>query len=228
MSPLMSFCVPQFRCSRSHAFAVFALATVLWCGIAEVRAGLVINAQQVGADVVATLTGSFNTAVASVGTTDYFQNPPVVIGGDGFNSGFFFSNAFASGRVWEASNVSAPFPTFGSGGLIETAASSSSISANNLWFQFQNFESALLGVLTVAQAYNGSSLNDSMTFANKTMPQLGLGNYGSYVFTFGSGGTTDTVTVNLINPVPEPATYAMALAGLACGGFSMWRRRKRA
>ncbi|MFM9024116.1 MAG: PEP-CTERM sorting domain-containing protein [Planctomycetaceae bacterium] len=27
-------------------------------------------------------------------------------------------------------------------------------------------------------------------------------------------------------PVPEPSTYAMALAGLACGGFSMWRRRK--
>ena len=28
--------------------------------------------------------------------------------------------------------------------------------------------------------------------------------------------------------VPEPSTYAMALAGLACGGFSMWRRRKQA
>lgn len=28
--------------------------------------------------------------------------------------------------------------------------------------------------------------------------------------------------------VPELSTYAMALAGLACGGFSMWRRRKRA
>lgn len=28
--------------------------------------------------------------------------------------------------------------------------------------------------------------------------------------------------------VPEPSTYAMALAGLACGGFPMWRRRKRA
>ena len=28
--------------------------------------------------------------------------------------------------------------------------------------------------------------------------------------------------------VPEPSTYAMALAGIACGGFSMWRRRKRA
>jgi sugar lactone lactonase YvrE len=28
--------------------------------------------------------------------------------------------------------------------------------------------------------------------------------------------------------VPEPSTYAMALAGLACGGCSMFRRRKRA
>ena len=28
--------------------------------------------------------------------------------------------------------------------------------------------------------------------------------------------------------VPEPSTYAMALAGLACGGYTMFRRRKRA
>ncbi|MFM8433981.1 MAG: PEP-CTERM sorting domain-containing protein, partial [Planctomycetia bacterium] len=27
---------------------------------------------------------------------------------------------------------------------------------------------------------------------------------------------------------PEPSTVAMALAGLACGGFSMWRGWKRA
>jgi autotransporter-associated beta strand protein/T5SS/PEP-CTERM-associated repeat protein len=29
-------------------------------------------------------------------------------------------------------------------------------------------------------------------------------------------------------PVPEPSSYAMALAGLACGGYSLFRRRKRA
>ena len=29
-----------------------------------------------------------------------------------------------------------------------------------------------------------------------------------------------------ITAVPEPSTYAMALAGIACGGFSLWRRRK--
>ncbi|MFM8494833.1 MAG: PEP-CTERM sorting domain-containing protein, partial [Planctomycetia bacterium] len=31
-----------------------------------------------------------------------------------------------------------------------------------------------------------------------------------------------------VNAVPEPSTAAMALAGIACGGFSMWRRRTRA
>jgi hypothetical protein len=31
-----------------------------------------------------------------------------------------------------------------------------------------------------------------------------------------------------LTAVPEPSTYAMAFVGLACGGFSMWRRRKRA
>ena len=41
---------------------------------------------------------------------------------------------------------------------------------------------------------------------------------------------SDVYGFRLASPVavPEPATYAMALAGLACGGFSMWRRCKRA
>ena len=32
----------------------------------------------------------------------------------------------------------------------------------------------------------------------------------------------------LAAPVPEPSTYAMALAGLACGGYSLFRRRMQA
>ena len=40
----------------------------------------------------------------------------------------------------------------------------------------------------------------------------------------------DNVGFRLASPVavPEPSTYAMALAGLACGGYTMFRRRKRA
>lgn len=38
---------------------------------------------------------------------------------------------------------------------------------------------------------------------------------------FGPAGYATVVSV------PEPSTYCMALAGIACGGFSIWRRRKR-
>jgi autotransporter-associated beta strand protein len=43
----------------------------------------------------------------------------------------------------------------------------------------------------------------------------------------GQSATFNPVT-GFITVVPEPSTYAMALAGLACGGYAMFRRRKRA
>jgi sulfatase modifying factor 1 len=36
----------------------------------------------------------------------------------------------------------------------------------------------------------------------------------------------NNIGFRLVAPVPEPSTYAMALAGLACGGFSLFRRRR--
>lgn len=48
--------------------------------------------------------------------------------------------------------------------------------------------------------------------------------------TFNPSNDANYLGFRLASPVavPEPATYAMALAGIACGGFLMWRRRKRA
>jgi sulfatase modifying factor 1 len=51
----------------------------------------------------------------------------------------------------------------------------------------------------------------------------------SYRFTTDpSGGLNSNGGFRLASPVavPEPSTYAMALAGLACGGYSLFRRRK--
>ena len=31
-----------------------------------------------------------------------------------------------------------------------------------------------------------------------------------------------------VNPVPEPSTWVMGLAGIACGGWQVFRRRKQA
>ncbi len=37
---------------------------------------------------------------------------------------------------------------------------------------------------------------------------------------------TFNATTGYVSVVPEPSTYAMALAGLACGGWQMWRRHR--
>ena len=46
---------------------------------------------------------------------------------------------------------------------------------------------------------------------------------------FASRASVNQVGNNLVlhvAPVPEPSTYAMALAGIACGGYSLFRRRR--
>ena len=48
-------------------------------------------------------------------------------------------------------------------------------------------------------------------------------NYLSVADFSGSSVTLDNITINGTVPVPEPSTYAMALTGLACGGYMMFR-----
>ena len=63
--------------------------------------------------------------------------------------------------------------------------------------------------------------------------EIGSNRIGEYTT---SGGTVNAALVTglstpynfTIATVPEPSTYAMALAGLACGGYVVFRRRKRA
>jgi hypothetical protein len=46
---------------------------------------------------------------------------------------------------------------------------------------------------------------------------------------YGQGSYLPTAAVSAtVTAVPEPSTYAIALAGLACGGYLVRRRRKRA
>lgn len=92
---------------------------------------------------------------------------------------------------------------------------------------------------TVVDATTNSVTLDT----NTTNTVGGLGQYVTGTFT--ANGATQVFTLDgdptggdfskspLINAfqlraVPEPSTYAMALAGVACGSYSMWRRQKRA
>ena len=66
------------------------------------------------------------------------------------------------------------------------------------------------------QAGNYGWLNTTWTASTGQFQVLG----GAYESVIGS----DIVTP--VTALPEPSTYAMALAGLACGGYSLFRRRR--
>ena len=50
--------------------------------------------------------------------------------------------------------------------------------------------------------------------------RYGVGNLNATDSSFAGGMKVDVVAV------PEPTAYALALAGLACGGCARWRRRR--
>jgi hypothetical protein len=90
----------------------------------------------------------------------------------------------------------------------------------------------LIGV--TAAAANNVTLDSNLTDSAGGLGQFVIGTFTadgvsqSIDFTAASGGSGPLINAFQVRAVPEPTTYAMALAGLACGGFSMWRRRKRA
>jgi hypothetical protein len=53
--------------------------------------------------------------------------------------------------------------------------------------------------------------NNTPNYANSQGPPV---SYAAFAMSFG------------VETVPEPSTYCMALAGLACGGYSLFRRRR--
>ena len=63
-------------------------------------------------------------------------------------------------------------------------------------------------------ARGGSWFNDASTLSSSNR------------FTGDPSFGDSSVGFRLANPVPEPSTLVMGLAGIACGGWQMWRRRR--
>jgi len=74
----------------------------------------------------------------------------------------------------------------------------------------------------------------SSPYAGLTFGAIGAGGYGADAWVSDWNTPSDPNRQRLVfyqntgvlAVVPEPSTYAMALAGLACGGWQMMRRRR--
>ena len=169
-------------------------------------AGIVVNISEVGSDVVATATGSFDLSAVNY----LFDDPPEVysymwleydaltFGGTG--QSYYSADTFV-GSGSDMGSGDQVLATSSNEGLILGAYSS--------------------GTLLLGTGYvSGAAINREMTFADASLSSLGL-NEGSYTWTYTTGGNTDTYTM-VVGAVPEPATFAFI--GVFGGGLLAVRR----
>jgi hypothetical protein len=179
------------------AFSALALSIA-----GNANAALTIVIEQSGADVIATTSGSFNTAGLTSGGS--LMTPGLIAPSNGGFATTFSTKQIFTGLTGPAS--------FGSGGLTGSFNNSGDgiiISAPDGWFGAPvGFVSGALSAVT--------------TFENATFASLGL-TAGSYVYT----APNDTVTIKigaLTAAVPEPASWALMIGGFGLAGAAMRRR----
>jgi len=137
------------------------------------------------------------------------SDPGNTLGG-GVNQANFFNNVYS---VTQSSSLLS-----GQNYLTDVGAFTTSPSAYGTLDQSGNvFEWNDLTGTIGNRGFRGGSWYDG-AFSSSSSARFG--NYEPEAHNFNVG-------FRLAAPVPEPSTYCMALAGLACGGYSIFRRRKR-
>ena len=188
--------------SNSKSVLIAGLVAVgVGVAAAPANAAFTLYLQQVGSDVVATGSGTIDTAGLTFfdngGDTAAFEPDAAVASGGpttfadaDIYEGFTGPTTFGSGDN--------TFPTSGSGDAVSVIGSA--------------------GQLFLPAGYvSGTALSDTDTYANQTFATLGF-TPGTYTYTFGSGANADSFVVT---SAPEPALSVLALAGLG-----LLRRRR--
>ena len=171
--------INSIRGHKIFPLAVIACCVILAAGRPVARAGYIEDIQEVGSDVVATGSGSINTAAFTGPATTGEQstlNPSTglaIVGGPPLGSGanIYFGSVAGPGSFGSGGGV---FPTTSSGDLVGIADPSS--------------------VIVPVGYVSGSSLSSTSTFAGETLSALGI-TPGTYTWTWGAGATLDSYTL---------------------------------
>lgn len=195
-------------CSLLKSFG-WAGALIVTTAFAQRAEGSVIlNITQSGSNVVASGSGTINLAaliLVGSGASTFTQLEPntatIVVGPDGL---IHFDDYHS---------ISGP-SSFGSGGFVGPSSGSG------------DFFGIAGPFLFVPQGYiSGAALSGTDTFNSATLSSLGL-TTGTYVWTWGSGATADSFTVNVgVAQIPEPGSLSLLAAGFLVAGFLSARKR---
>lgn len=204
---------PKLSGGRSVALIALAASTLLG-SLVSAHASGTINISQSGSDVVASGTGSFDTAELT-----YISIPGGYAPGVEADVGFVLLSD-TPGYTYKGTSVAIAGPAnFGSGSWLPY--SSGSGDAFGIWGTNQD-NSNNPSLLLPSGYISGTSLSGNSTWLGQSIISLGL-NPGTYTWTWGAGAHADSLTVN-ISGVPEPSTFAIVVFG-AVGLFFILRRK---
>ena len=183
-------------------------------------AEVVVNISQVGSDVVATGSGSFDTADLINDLT--IPNVPAFV-----QSGYATLDIGSTETVLRYDDFSSFIPVgptdFGTNLAVINASSGT---GDNFGFgEFVQNPSPYPGLIVVPTGYvSGSSLSGTATWDDQTLSSLGIVP-GTYTWTWGSGPTADSFTINATDSAaPEPGAFGLSV--VAAGPFILgWRKR---
>ena len=188
---------------RASSMAGALLITAAFTQRAE--GSVIVNILQVGLNVVITGSGTINLSALS-----------------------FFANTTATDVLIPDAGQAQVGPASGSVALYFPAAGPSTIGPGGQTLPSSgsgNLFGISSGVVTVPQGYtSGTSLSGSATFNSATLSSLGI-TPGTYVWTWGTGPTADSLTLNA--GTPEPGSLSLIAAGLLLAGLRMRRRAAR-
>ncbi len=177
------------------------------------RAAVTIHMQEVGSNVVATLSGAINS----------LPGAPTGSGGLGSFNGLRPSGPTMSFAFTQVPGV---FPVVQVNYYTATAYPSNLGSSSTTLLQANSstasttmmFRNLTTSNIMIDQSYVlGTAVTGTLTWNNKTFSSLGVAT-GSYVW----GWSTDSITLNV---VPEPSSLSLVALGL--GGLIAWNRRRK-
>lgn len=177
-----------------------------------------ITISEVSGNVVASYTGTYNTA-ASLSSKTQAPSSGIIATDAGTYNSVYLSLGNRGGGSTDGYTVRTTGPTsFGIDGTFQSAPGQ-----GDVFMLFPFNISSNEGDLAVPLNYvSGTTISGSMTFNGTTLATMGL-TQGTYNWTVGNNDLSITDTVSL-NVVPEPASSAALLAMALC--FSMAARRR--